>query len=306
MKKLSIIIPCFQSQESFDYLISEIQKIYPEIAKRINIEFVLVDDGSRDNTFEGIIRFKSHFPNTIIVKLTGNFGSYPAFLAGLHYATGDCFAQLHVDLQDPPEHLPQMIDYWIKGWKLIIGQRIEREENFTTRFFARMYHSLIKKIALPHIPEGGFDLILFDREIRDEIVHLNESNINLVYLISSLKHHYVCIPVKRVKRRYGKSAWTFNRKVKLFVDTIVGFSYFPVQLITTISIISGLVFGAEIIILFFKLFSGDRISDLFVISLFMSLVLFILTFVLAIIGEYLWRTLEAARARPPFVVDKVL
>ena len=306
MKKLSIIIPCFQSEESFEYLISEIQKVYPVITSKTAIEFVLVDDGSRDNTFEGIIRFKSHFPNTIIVKLTGNFGSYPAFLAGLHYATGDCFAQLHVDLQDPPEHLPQMIDYWIKGWKLIIGQRIEREENFTTRFFARMYHSLIKKIALPHIPEGGFDLILFDREIRDEIVRLNEANINLVYLISSLKHPYVCIPVKRVRRKHGKSAWTFNGKIKLLIDTIVGFSYFPLQLVSIISIISGLGFATDIIFLFFKLLSGDKISDLFLIIFFMSFILFILTFILAIIGEYLWRTLEATRSRPPFVVDKVL
>lgn len=306
MKKLSIIIPCFQSEESFDYLIAEIQKIYPKIAPKINVEFVLVDDGSTDNTFDGIIKFKSHFPATIIVKLTGNFGSYSAFLAGLHYATGDCFAQLHVDLQDPPEHLPQMIDYWIDGWKLIIGQRVEREENFSTRFFAQAYHLLIKKIALPHIPEGGFDLILFDKEIRDEIVKLNEANINLIYLISSLKHNYICIPVKRVKRKHGKSAWTFAGKVKLFIDTIVGFSYFPIQLITVISICSGLGFLTEIFFLFFKLFLGRDITGLFLIIIFLTFILFILTFILAIIGEYLWRTLEASRARSPFVVDKVL
>lgn len=300
MKKLSIIIPCYNGDDCFDFLIAEIIKLNQLLEKKILIEYVLVNDGSTDNTWEEMIRFQSSVPRTRLIQLSGNFGSYSAFLAGLSQATGDCFAQLHTDLQDPPNIIPEMLDYWEKGVKLVIGQRTRREEGKATVFFARIYHKVIKKIALPHVPEGGYDLILFDKELRDLVVGLNESNINLVYLISSFKHPYVTIPVTRVRRPSGRSGWTLKKKIKLVVDSLVGFSYFPIQLLSFICL--AFFFGSIVsIISLFIEFSAYRL--LFFVILISS---FMLSIMLVIIGEYLWRTLEASRKRPPYVIDKIL
>ncbi len=306
MKKLSIVIPCYQSEKDFDNLIAEIGVILPVLKQKVEVEFILVDDGSTDKTFEGMNEFKKNFPESKLVKLTGNFGSYSAFLAGLTYSTGNCFSQLHPDLQDPPQHLPQMIDYWTKGIKLVIGQRVEREESILTRFFAALYHFMMKRIAIPHIPSGGYDLILFDKEIRDEIVRLNESNINQVYLISSLKHPFVTIPVTRVKRKQGKSAWTWSKKIKLLFDSIVGFSYFPIQLISLLALLIGLSFLAFSGIALYRMATGAALSQLFKMVYALTFFSSILSLMLAIIGEYLWRTLESARKRAPYVVDKII
>lgn len=304
--KLAIVIPCFQSEGNFPDLTVGMEKLLSSLPKLVQTEFVLVDDGSKDQTWNAMLAFKETIPNTTLVKLTGNFGSYPAFLAGLHHAEADMYVQLHTDLQDPPDHIPEMISYWQKGWKLVIGQRMEREEGFFHQMFALTYHKLIKKFALPHIPEGGYDLILFDKSLRDEVVRLNESNINLVYLISSLKHPFVTIPIKRLKRTIGKSGWTASRKIKLVVDSFVGFSYAPIRMLSMLAIVMNLAWFTVALFLAGGLLSG-RGPDAFNIIIFVILLVSgLLAGMLAVLGEYLWRTLEAARKRSPFVVDKVL
>ena len=300
MKKLSIIIPCFNSDDCFDVLIKEIIKLNHLLNGKILVEYVLVNDGSTDNTWNEMLRFQNSIPNTRLLQLTGNFGSYAAFLAGLAHGSGDCYAQLHTDLQDPPDSIPEMVDYWLKGIKLVIGQRTQREEAKSTLFFAKIYHQTIKKIALPHIPEGGYDLILFDKELRDLVVNLNESNINLVYLLSAFKHPYVCIPITRVKRPSGRSGWTLKAKIKLVVDSLVGFSYFPIQILSLITLIFFMGCLVSVIVL------TGGISTLKLLALLISGSAFLLSLMMTIIGEYLWRTLEAARKRPPYIVDKVL
>ncbi len=304
--KLAIVIPCYQSEGNFPDLTIGMEKLLLSLPGFVQTEFVLVDDGSSDQTWNAMLAFKETIPNTTLVKLTGNFGSYPAFLAGLHHAEADMYVQLHTDLQDPPDHIPEMISYWQKGWKLVIGQRMERDEGFFHQMFALTYHKLIKKFALPHIPEGGYDLILFDRSLRDEVVRLNESNINLVYLISSLKHPFVTIPIKRLKRTIGKSGWTTSRKIKLVVDSFVGFSYAPIRMLSMLAIVMNLAWFTAALFLAGGLLSGKRPDAFNIIIFVILLVSGLLAGMLAVLGEYLWRTLEAARKRSPFVVDKVL
>jgi glycosyltransferase involved in cell wall biosynthesis len=304
--KLAIVIPCYQSEGNFPDLMAGMEKLLLSLPESVQTEFVLVDDGSSDQTWNAMLAFREAFPSTTLVKLTGNFGSYPAFLAGLHHSQADMYVQLHTDLQDPPDHIPEMISYWQQGWKLVIGRRTEREEGFFHRLFALSYHKMIKKFALPHIPEGGYDLILFDRSLRDEVVRLNESNINLVYLISSLKHPYVTIPIKRVKRTIGKSGWTFSRKVKLVVDSFVGFSYAPIRLLSLLAMFMNMAWFTYALLLIKDFLLGHS-PDTFNLLLFVILLVSgLLAGMMAVLGEYLWRTLEAARKRAPFVVDKVL
>ena len=303
MHKLSVVIPCFNSAENIADLQIALQNLSINLSS-YELEIILVDDGSKDNTYKELIRFSETTTlKTIIVKLTGNFGSYNTFLAGLNYGTGDVYAQVHPDMQDPPEHLTAMLPYWENGIKFVIGQRIAREDKNTNQYFAQFYHWLMKKIALPHIPEGGYDLIVFDKALRNQVVQMNESNTNLVYLISWLQYPYITVPITRISRKKGASQWTFNKKAKLLIDSIVSFSYTPIKLMTFTSVT---VFILSVVFFIFMISSGKLSANA---KLFLSIVLFfgnLLLIFLSMLGEYVWRTLEASRKRPPFIVEKVI
>jgi dolichol-phosphate mannosyltransferase len=299
MKKLSIVIPCFNSAENIPDLQAELESLNIRLVN-YELEIILVDDGSQDDTYQKLLDFLNTTDLRIqIVKLTGNFGSYNAFLAGLHHGTGDVYAQLHPDLQDPADHLPDMLSYWEKDIPFVIGQRVAREDS--NQLTAKFYHWLMKKIALPHIPSGGYDLIVFDKELRDHVVKMNETNTNLVYLISWLQYPYVTIPIKRVNRKKGKSQWTFRKKSKLMIDSIVSFSYTPIRLI---SISAAAIFCLSVIVFLWIIFSQLSFSLKLAASLALLFGNCTLLF-LSVIGEYVWRNLEAARKRPPFIVETV-
>ncbi|HXH20131.1 MAG TPA: glycosyltransferase family 2 protein [Chitinophagales bacterium] len=300
MKKVSIIIPCYNEAQVLPKSIMQLLTLKDEIkSKGCEVEFVMVNDGSTDDTLNKLVQFKSEMPEQVrIVQLTGNFGSYNALLAGCHYATGDCCVQLHADLQDPPSHIPLMIDHWMSGFKLVIGQRVKREaEDLFYGISARIYHLMMKN-AMPYIPDGGYDLILFDREICDHLVRINETNTNLVYLISWLRYPYAVVPVIRGSRRDGKSKWNFPKRTKLVIDSFVAFSYLPIRIVTLTGILSVFAFIAASVLVF--------TVPWFTVWHWVAALLTMMLFVnLSIIAEYLWRDLEASRKRPPFVVDKV-
>ncbi|MBX7181207.1 MAG: glycosyltransferase [Bacteroidia bacterium] len=306
MKQLSIIMPCYQSAGYFDTLIQEMTDLLPALEKLIQVEFVLVDDGSTDHTFQEILRFKSIFPKTKAIQLRANYGAHNAFLAGLTHAEGDCFAILHPDLQDPPQHLLKMIPLWQQGNAWVIGQRAQRKDKVLDRFFASVYHSLIHTIALPQSPPGSYDLILFDKQIRDKLVELQETNVSQVYLIASFKFPYQIIPISRLENKLGKSTWTFQKKAKLFMDSLVGFSYFPIQLLSFLAMLLGLVFFVLTISNFIYWFQSGSLSISRVIIWIVSTFAFVLGAMLAIVGEYLWRAIELNRKRPAYFVQSFI
>lgn len=300
MKKISILIPCYNSALNLPETTSELLRLEEKLrAQEMACEFVLVDDGSKDSTLQGLLAFKKQHPEKVtVVQLSGNFGSYNALLAACHYSTGDCCVQLHADLQDPPDHIPEMVEYWKKGFKLVIGNRVKREaEDLLYGISAKIYHMMMKN-AMPYIPDGGYDLILFDREIRDHLVRMNETNTNLVYLISWLRYPFAAVPVTRKERKVGKSGWSFIKRMKLVIDSFVAFSYLPIRIVTFSGIASILAFLVASVLVFTSAwFSMWHWAA--------ALILMIVLVNMSIIAEYLWRDLEASRKRPPFVVDKV-
>jgi polyisoprenyl-phosphate glycosyltransferase len=302
MKTLSIVIPCFNSAENIPDLQVALEALSAQLPS-YSTEIILVDDGSADDTYQQLLHFAATTPlKLVLVKLTGNFGSYNAFLAGLHHGTGDVYAHMHPDMQDPPEHILAMLPHWENGIPFVIGQRISREDNDSNQLFAKFYHWLMKKIALPHIPDGGYDLIVFDRALRDHVVDMNEKNVNLVYLISWLQYPYVTIPITRVSRKKGKSQWTFRKKSKLFTDSIVAFSYAPVRWLTCSSL---LVLAGSVLFSAFLCLSSTFPLSVKITLLFFLVLGNLILIGLSILGEYVWRMLDAGRKRPPFVVEKV-
>jgi dolichol-phosphate mannosyltransferase len=307
MPKLSIIIPCYYNEDNIPVTTAELlenEKLFPQ---EVEFEYVMVDDGSKDNTIKALQKFEKENPGKVkVVKLVSNVGSYNAIVAGMEIATGDCNVVITADLQDPPSLMVKMYDYWKKGTKLVIANRSEREEGLLKKFFAGSFQYLMKHFALPNLPDGGFDYVLFDKRIREEVLKMKEKNTNCLYLMIWLGYDYVGIPYKRAERKIGKSRWTLKKKVKLFVDSFVSFSFLPIRAITTLGFLLGF------LALFYGLFVAfAKVSGLIQLSGWSSMmivVLFVSSFQMisiGVLGEYLWRTLDASRNRPNYLIDKV-
>jgi len=307
MPKLSYIIPCYFNERNIPVTRKELldnEKLFPP---DVTFEYVMVDDGSKDGTLNELLKFKEENPEKVkIIKLSGNFGSFNAILAGMNYATGDCNVILAADLQDPPDLIPKMYEYWVKGIKLVIANRKDRDESLIQRIFSNTYHFLIKKFALKGVPKGGYDLVLFDKQLRDEVVRINEKNTNQIYLLSWLNYDFVNIPYVRKKRDIGKSRWTLQKKIKLFVDSFVSFSFFPIRMISITGLILGLIsFLYGLFIVYAKITGLVPVQGWTAIMVVLLLVSSFQMVALGIIGEYVWRAMDAARKRPNFIVEKI-
>ena len=306
MPTISVIIPCYFNEENIPVTLRELVANEVNFPPEVAFEYVLVNDGSGDDTIGALQRARAAYPGRIrIVDLAGNVGSYNAIVAGMAHATGDCMTVITADLQDPPELLVQMYGYWQKGIQLIIGNRKDREETGFSVMLARFFHWLMKHLALRNIPDGGFDFVFFDRQVATEVLKMHERNSNVFYLMVWLGFAYVNIPYTRRKRQIGKSRWTFNKKIKLLIDSLVAFSFVPIRAISVLGLglgLAALLFGVYVIGL--KIMNPNEPAGwttLMVVLLFVSAFQMI---ALGVIGEYVWRSLDAARQRPLYVVKE--
>lgn len=302
MKKISVIIPCYQNEGSIAPLADRLMAVRALLADRAEMGFVFVNDGSTDGTLEAILQFKNRAPGLVkVVNLSRNFGSYNAFLAGMTHSEGDCHVHLHADLQEPPELIPDMFHHYLQGIKLVIAYRKDREDKEDVNMFASLYHYLVKRYAIRNVPKGGFDLMLFDDRIRNEVVAISEKNTNTVYLITWLGHPYAAIPYTRQKREHGKSQWTFWKNVKLFTDTFFSFSDFPLHVLRFACLFAILAsLGAAGGLLFCSA------GMMRVLGMLAAGIVICFSVSVWVIAEYILRIHETVRKRPNFVIDEII
>jgi len=307
MAKLSYLIPCYYNADSLVPLFEKIkdsQKLFPE---SLSFEYIFVDDGSGDETWETLTRIQKEYENENIklVKLIKNYGSHIALYAGMHYAEGDCHVILAADLQDPPDLIPQLFDSWSKGYRLALAHRTDRQESKARKIVANTFHQLFKKFAVSNVPDGGFDLMLFDKKLTQEVLKFHESGLHIPYALFSLGYPFTTYPYVRLKREYGTSRWTLGKKIRLFIDAFVGYSYAPIRLISILGFIMALLcLFYTMIVLGNYFIGGSKVegwSSLMIVVLIVSSFQFIS---LGVLGEYLWRVLDTVRERPKFIVDK--
>ena len=307
MPKLSIIIPCYYNAENLPVTWPKLVENEALFPPELEFEYVFVDDGSKDNTLQELLKIHETNPSKVkVVKLAGNVGSYNAIVAGMEFATGDCNVIIAADLQDPPELMVQMYAHWKKGFKLVIGNRQDRQESAAQKFFSNTFHKLMKKIALKNIPDGGFDFVFFDKQVKEELLKIKENNSNIFYLMTWMGYDYVNIPYVRKSREIGVSRWTLKKKVKLLIDSLLAFSYFPIRAISVIGLLLGTIaFLYGLYILAIRLFGNIEVQGWTALMLVLLFVSSFQMIALGIIGEYVWRGLDASRKRPLYIVDKV-
>ena len=303
---ISIVIPVYFNEPNLPDTIPQLLALGDQLPG-YKLELVFVDDDSKDRSLAILLDYRERFPKQIkVVKLTRNFGTMAALQAGLTVASGDCVGVIAADLQDPPELFLEMIRHWEQGVKAVFAVRSDREESFLQKTFSNLYYTLINRFAVPGYPPGGFDFFLVDRQVIEDVNKIHEKNTNLMTLIFWLGYQAVFIPYVRRKRVKGKSRWTLGKKVKLFVDTFVSFSYFPIRLFSFLGIIyAALSFTYGLVIFISWLTFGIPVQGWVPMMLVLTFTAGLQMTLLGILGEYLWRTLDEARGRPFFVIDTV-
>ena len=302
MSKLSIIIPVYFNEMNLEDLYND---LHVKVLSKVNdYELIFVDDGSEDKSYEIIQNLKSKDKKIKSLKLSRNFGSHAAILAGLNECTGDCAVMKTADLQEPSEILLEMYEKWEKGNNVVLAIRQERNDSLIGNFFSNMYYLLMRKFVLKNMPLGGFDCFLIDRKVIEVLRIMDEKNTSLMGQILWAGFKSDKIYYSRLKREKGKSRWTLKKKIKLVIDSVLSFTYLPIRVMTSVGLIFFLVSVLwALYIVYLKLNSGIELegwTTLMVFNLFSS-GLILLT--LGIIGEYLWRNYDATRNRPTYIIE---
>ena len=298
---VSVVVPVYFNAESLPRLAARLRAIAE--SADWDMEVVLVDDGSQDGSWERIEEIARSWPRARGLRLTRNFGSQMAITAGLADAKGAAAAVLSADLQEPPELLPEMVAAWRQGATAVLAVRKSRPEGWTTRAASGFYYRTLRRLALAQMPAGGFDCFLIGRPAIDFLVESREIHTSLPGLLLWGGFATALVPYDRAARADGESRWTFGKKLKYFIDAIVSFSYAPLRWMSLGgALLAAAAFAYAVFLVIYKLLHGQSIAgwtSLMVVLAFFSGVQLLC---LGVLGEYLWRTLDAARARKGFLV----
>ena len=305
MSKISIIIPVYYNSDTLMLLYEDMKaKI---LGKLCDYEIVMVDDGSGDDSWEVMNRIRELDENVKCVRLSRNFGEHAALLAGLNVCTGDCAVTKQADLQEDSELILQLYDKGKEGNKVVLAVRGERDEPAIKKFFANLYYSIVRKTIDDKMPKGGFDCYLLDRQAIEVLLKLDEKNSSLSLQVLWIGFKSDKVYFHRKDREVGKSRWTFSKKFKLVVDSMMSFSYFPIKFMSGLGVVMAIlafIWILEVLIEYCAI--GTPVKGW---STLMCLVLFssgMILLMLGVLGEYVWRTLDATRNRPVFIVDTIV
>ncbi len=301
MSKLSIVIPVYFNEDNLSPLYDDIKA---KCIDKIDCEYeiIMVDDGSKDNSWQVICDLSKRDSNILPIKLSRNFGSHAAILCGLSHCTGDCAVVKSADLQEPSELVIDMFNSWKQGNKVVLAIRESRQDE---SLFTNIYYWLVRKFALPTMPEKGFDAFLVDKKVVNVLKMLDENNSALTCQILWSGFKTSEIKYVRKEREIGKSRWSLAKKIKLVSDTLFSFSNVPITLIKIFGFLSCLIAIVWAIFVLIGYISGniqvEGFTTMFIFQLF-SLGMIMLT--LGILGSYVWRIFDASRNRPVYIVEE--
>ena len=305
MSKLSIVIPVYYNADTLELLYQDMREKI--LGKLGDYEIVFVDDGSGDDSWQVMNSLRSRYPHIRLVRLSRNFGEHAALLAGLSVCTGDCAVTKQADLQEDSGIILEMYESWKRGNKVVLAVRKERKENPVKVFFANLYYALIRRIVNKNMPVGGCDCYLVDRKVIEVLQRLDEKNSSLTLQVLWAGFKTDMIYFVRQDREIGKSRWTLAKKVKLVMDSVMSFSYFPLRFMSGLGIFFNILAVILLVIVLIEKFTKNTPivgwTSLMCVVLCASGIIMLM---LGILGEYIWRALDAARSRPPYIIDELL
>ena len=304
--KVSIVVPVYYNGPSLPLLHQRFAEIAACLSD-LDFEFIFVDDDSGDDSFGVLEEIAGLDQRVKIIKLVRNFGSNLAILAGFTYSTGDCAVVITADLQDPPELIPDLIARWRAGWDVVLAVRAKRHDPLIARLWSSLFNRLYKQFVFQNFPPDGFDLFLASRRVISVLVRYAGPNLYLFGLLLWTGYKFDTVTYARKERPFGKSRWTFSKKVKYFMDAFVGFSYLPLRLASVVGILLAILgFGYAVFVIIARIVTGFPIEGWASLMVVLLLVTGTQLAMLGIVGEYLWRNLDEARKRPLFLISETV
>jgi len=305
MKKITIIVPAYNEEESLPFLYERLTKLIDSI-KNYKFEVLFINDGSKDKTLDLIKEIREKDKRYCYVNLSRNFGKEIAMMAGLDYAKGDAVIFIDADLQDPPELIPELIKYWEEGYDDVYAKRKSRDgETFLKKFTSKMYYKVLQKVSRVEIQKDTGDFRLLDRRCVNALRKLRESQRCSKSMFSWIGYKKKEVLFDRDARIAGKTKWNYKRLIDLAIDGITSFTTSPLRLSTYISIPTFIMLGAYFIYVIAKCIIIKE-----AIQAYQAIILLILFFsgiqilLFGIMGEYLGRIFNETKNRPLYLVDE--
>lgn len=307
MKKISIVVPCYNEEKAIPYFYDEITKVAKDL--KYNFEYIFVNDGSKDNTINIIKDLSKHDNKVKYINFSRNFGKEAAMYAGLSLSSGDYVTIMDADLQDPPSLLPEMINILEdkeNDYDSVGTRRVTRQGEPPIRsFFARLFYKIINKLSKVEMVDGARDFRLMTRQVVNSILELKEYNRYSKGLFEFVGFKTKWLEYENINRVAGETKWSFWKLFLYAIEGIVAFSTAPLA----IAVIMGLLFCiiSFILIIFIiikTLIYGDPTSGWPSLVCIIFFVGGIQLFCLGIIGEYLSKTYLETKKRPIYIIKE--
>ena len=301
---ISVVIPCFNEEDSIPFFYSEMERIQIEMKKKF--EYIFINDGSTDNTLSVLRRLNASNPNVHYLSFSRNFGKEAALYAGLQRATGDYVTVMDADLQDPPELLIEMYAKIQEGYDVVGTRRADRKGEPPIRsFFAKAFYWLINKVSDTELVDGERDFRLMTRQVVDAILELKEVNRFSKGLFSWVGFDVAYVSYENRERVAGETSWSFWKLLNYSLDGFINFSEVPLKLATWAGTFSFLI---SLVGIFFvvirKLTIGGSVAGW---ASLVSIILFIggiQLLALGIIGNYISKIFLETKKRPVYIVKE--
>lgn len=306
MKKISLIIPCYNEEETLDLFDEEMDRVICSM-KDYEFELLYVNDGSSDNTLSMIRSLKEKRPYVRYISFSRNFGKEAAMYAGFCNATGDYVAVIDADLQDPPAILPEMVHILEnEEYDSVATRRVSRVGEPRIRsFFAWMFYKIINKISDADIVDGARDYRLMKREMVDVIVAMGEQNRFSKGIFGWIGYKTYWYPYENVERVAGETKWSFWKLLKYSIEGIVSFSQVPLSIASWMGILcTGVSLFSILFIVIRKLLFGDPVqgwASSVCVILFMG---GIQLFCIGVMGQYIGKIYVETKKRPHYIVSE--
>ena len=307
MKKISIIVPCYNEEAAIPYFYKEIIKISKSMNN--NFEFIFINDGSRDNTIEIIKKYAKKDNKVKYINFSRNFGKEAAMYAGLKLSSGDYIAIMDADLQDPPSLLPEMlsiIEDKKNNYDCVGTRRVTRKGEPPIRsFFARMFYKIINKISKIEMVDGARDYRLMTRQMVNSILELKEYNRYSKGLFSFVGYNTKWLEYENIERVAGETKWSFWKLFLYAIEGITAFSTAPLAFASLMGLLFCFISFIMIIVIIIRtLIYGDPTSGWPSLVCIIFFVSGIQLFCLGIIGEYLSKTYLESKRRPIYIIKE--
>lgn len=305
MKKISILVPCYNEEKSLPLFYQEIKKLIDN-ERGYEWEVLFVNDGSNDNTLSIIKAIRVADSHVSYVNLSRNFGKERAMLAGFDYATGDCVIIMDADLQDPPELIPQMLHYWEEGFKDVYAKRNNRgKESWLRKKFSLLFYRILAQTTRFDILQNVGDFRLLDWQCIESLKKIRETDRYTKGLFCWIGFEKKEIVFDRADRVAGTSNWSFWSLLNLAIEGITSFTTTPLRFATIFGALIALIAFCFIIYYIGKtLIIGDPVqgfTTLVSISLFMGGANLL---AIGVMGEYVGRIFNETKNRPTYIASE--